>query len=39
MTYAFRVHSKHLRRKVSHDTTFGVYQDDADGFFKRAIEF
>jgi len=23
-----------LRRKVSHDPTFGVYQDDADGSFK-----
>jgi hypothetical protein len=23
-----------LRRKVSHDHTFGVYQDDADGSFK-----
>jgi len=23
-----------LRRKVSHDPTFGVYQDDTDGSFK-----
>ena len=23
-----------LRRKVSHGTTFDVYQDDADGSFK-----
>ena len=23
-----------LRRKESHDPTFGVYQDDADGSFK-----
>jgi hypothetical protein len=32
------VHSKYiqgvLRRKVSHDHTFGVYQDDANGSFK-----
>jgi hypothetical protein len=32
------MHSKYiqgvLRRKVSHDPTFGVYQDDADGSFK-----
>ena len=32
------MHSKYihsvLRRKVSHDPTFGVYQDDTDGSFK-----
>jgi len=32
------VHSEYiqnvLRRKVSHDPTFGVYQDDADGSCK-----
>jgi hypothetical protein len=31
-------HSKYikgeLKRKVSHDPTFGVYQDDTDGSFK-----
>ena len=31
-------HSKYshndLTRKVSHDPTFGVYQDDTDGSFK-----
>ena len=33
------MHSKYindvLRRKVSHDPTFGVQQDDNDGCFKR----
>jgi len=32
------VHSRYinnvLRRNVSHDPTFGVYQDDTDGYFK-----
>ena len=32
------MHSKYitnvLRRKISHDPTFGVYQDDTDGSFK-----
>jgi len=32
------MHSEHiqnvLRRKVSHDPTFGVYQDDTDGSFR-----
>jgi len=35
------VHSKYihkvLRRKLSHDPTFGVYQDDTDGSFKIGI--
>jgi len=28
-----------LKRKRSHDPTFGVYQDDKDGFLNRAFEF
>jgi hypothetical protein len=35
------VHSKYiqgiLRRKASHDPTFGVYQDDADGSLKFVV--
>ena len=36
-------HSKYidnvLKHKGSHDPTFGVYQDDKDGFLNRAFEF
>jgi len=37
-TDSFPVHLKYidnvLTRKVSHDSTFGVYEDDKDGSFK-----
>jgi len=40
-TDASPMHSKYfqniLRRKVSHDPTFGVYQDDTDGSFKIGV--